>query len=658
MRWYRLDRRGWIPKLLKLGIALELADVFSLVITEGVLQLWPFSDDRFTSYYGHATACWLLFAALEVYNTRASEERARRFSVAKLFLLALCFIGAGLYFRYGLRLSADGPHYFVQARSVLFDGDLDFENDYARIRAPKPIAERYPIGMALLSLPFLGITHVLLLVGNALGHAWETDGFGYPYQTAFGLTGYVLGSLGLFHVLRTTVRYFSVGLATSALVTVWASSFLVWHMVSEPSMPHAASFAFTAFFLCFWIDKRPMSLRRDWIGLGMLAGIATLVRWQNAVLLVLPTLDRALDSPRTAVKSLWAWAAMAVCLIPQLLFWRVTSGSALSIPFAGHGFHWDQLRVLEVLFSTNRGLFTWNPVFYLGLLGLLVWWKDAKRLASLFLLGFFLEVVINADVAIWWAGWSFGGRRFDSCVLFFVIGTAACFQFLKQRPWLPVLGLSVVLISWGYGVMIQTRRGVIPPDRLVSFHEVTAHNVRYFYERFGFPFASPLNWVFAGKYGVSPEKFDLLFGHEGFGNMHLVFSTDSEPYVGRGWGGPEVDPEGRWFRWSVGPESTFFLPLREARDYDLYAQVRPYSGAFPNRIGLRINGRPQRSQSVSGETILRWRILSRAWRPGINVLRFDFARTASPEDDGIPGDPRELGFAFYRLELIAVPREE
>ena len=149
-----------------------------------------------------------------------------------MLVLTLCLARAQVYFQHGICLSADGPHYFVQARSLLFDDDLGFANDYERVRAPRPIAERYPVGMGLLSLPFLLLTHLMVLFQSG-----EADGFGYAYETGFGLGSYFLGSLGLLFVLGTASRFFPTGMSLLSLVTLWASSFLLWYMVIEPAGP-------------------------------------------------------------------------------------------------------------------------------------------------------------------------------------------------------------------------------------------------------------------------------------------------------------------------------------------------------------------------------------------------------------------------------------
>jgi hypothetical protein len=615
-------------------------NLFSIAVTSGELQLPLSPEDRFLSFAIHAAIFWVLFVA------REAGSRHKNLLWARCIVVGACLTGAHIYFAHGQRLSADGPHYFVQARSFLFDRDVDFENDYARVRAPKPIAERYPLGSALLSIPFLLTAHVLLFLGNL-----EASGFGYAYETAFGLAGYFFASWALLAVLETVARLFSTAVSVLALSTVTASSFLAWYMLVEPSMPHAMSFAWTSLFLCYWLEHRPFSGWRPYLVLGVLAGVAALVRWQNGALVLLPLLDQIIDSPRSYWKAAATLATFALCMTPQLLFLHAMERSPLTLAAEGHGVSWSQLGVLEVLYSTNRGLFPWNPVVYLSILGLIGWVRESRRLALLFLGGFLLELYVNASVGIWWAGWSFGGRRFDSSVLFFVVGTAALFEFLRRRPAILVSAFALTLVLWTYGLMIQARRGEIPPDRLVSFRSVALQNVRSFYDAFGFPFAWPANWIFAHRHEVPPEKFDRLFGHEGFGNFRIAFDADAEPYLGRGWGAAEMDPAGRWFRWTVGGASTVLVPLKSPRQYELEVEAGPYEAVSPNRVFVSINGSVEHGQDLTELSLLRWQVARSKWHRGLNTIRFEPERTARTG----PTDGRELGAAFYRMSLVALP---
>ena len=122
-------------------------------------------------------------------------------------------------------------------------------------------------------------------------------------------------------------------------------------------------------------------------------------------------------------------------------------------------------------------------------------------------------------------------------------------------------------------------------------------------------------------------------------------------------GPAERDTEGEWFRWSIGNRSSILVPLKQARDYELTLLVRPYEGALPNRVGLRVNGEVQLQRRVIGRGGLRWTLPRPLWRNGINELRFEFAKTSRPSEAGNSSDSRELAVAVYRLELIALPDE-
>jgi hypothetical protein len=642
-----------LPRLLGAGLLLEGANLFSIAVTSGLLRLLPGPADRFADFALHASLFWVLFVARERAADTASVRR--RLLWARWLVLAACLAGALVYFQHGQRLSADGPHYFVQARSMLFDGDLRFENDYELVRAPKPIAARYPVGSALLSMPFLAFAHLLLLLGQALGRGLEPSGFGYAYETAFGLAGYFFASWALLRVLSTTARTFPVGISLLALASVATSSFLAWYMLVEPSMPHAMSFAWTSFFLCYWLDHRPLDEGRRFVVLGALAGIAALVRWQNGVLLLLPLADELIGAPASWKKAGSSVFASLVVFTPQLVFWGLTASSAVAVPLAGHDVSFTQLSILEVLYSTNRGLFPWNPILYLSILGLFVWARASARLALLCLAGFCLELYVNASVGIWWSGWSFGGRRFDTSILFFVLGAAALFELLKRRSTVMIVGLAGGLALWNYGLARQARSGRISPDRLVSFRQVSLDNVDAFYDRFGFPFAWPANWIFSWRYGVAPAKFDRLFGHEGFGNFRVEFDEESEPYLGAGWGEPEKDGAGEVFRWALDGASSLLVPLKTPRDYELEVELRPYGPTAPNRIYLSVNGGRERLRLVPERSVLKWTVGRDRWVQGVNELRFEFERVSIPSDEGSSTDSRRLAAAFYRLSLVAIP---
>jgi hypothetical protein len=109
--------------------------------------------------------------------------------------------------------------------------------------------------------------------------------------------------------------------------------------------------------------------------------------------------------------------ALGVATLPQWLAWKAVYGE-LTVP-QGSGFlRFSPANPLRVLFHTRHGLCVWSPVVGLAIAGLVRLVRDAATrtlgIAALAVLG--LECLLNALPVDWWAGWSFGARRFvDAC---------------------------------------------------------------------------------------------------------------------------------------------------------------------------------------------------------------------------------------------------
>ena len=91
----------------------------------------------------------------------------------------------------------DGNGYYAYVRSVILDGDLNFENEYARADpkfrenlfkrriTPRGYLDNpWAPGSAVLWAPFFLAGHAIATAGNALGLAVPLDGFSPPYRWA------------------------------------------------------------------------------------------------------------------------------------------------------------------------------------------------------------------------------------------------------------------------------------------------------------------------------------------------------------------------------------------------------------------------------------------------------------------------------------------
>jgi hypothetical protein len=164
--------------------------------------------------------------------------------------------------------------------------------------------------------------------------------------------------------------------------------------------------------------------------IGLLAGFAALVRWQDAVLLIVPAADALwrlqTDGVRAATVRIGASVAGAfLAFLPQMAVWTVLYGTPLAIP-QGEGFmKWGQPALVAVVFSDNHGLISWTPIVALALVGLVPLARRNPLVGLSAALFFGISWYVNAAVSDWWAGEAFGARRFVSCFPVFVLGLAA-----------------------------------------------------------------------------------------------------------------------------------------------------------------------------------------------------------------------------------------
>jgi len=325
----------------------------------------------------------------------------------------------GLTFRPAVR--GDGVGYFSYLHAVLVRHSLDLRPEYtaataagvdtdpASLEAPTavaPAADYFPIGPALLAAP-------AYLVALAAGGAGQAP-YAAPLVDAFGLASLLLGLITLLLCWRLTGS--AVAVAATALCTPY-----VFYLLYEPSYSHMFSaFAVTAFVAVWWRGREDRSAL-GWLALGALAGLMTITRWQDAPLAAIALLT---PPPRGArARALLALPGAFLVLAPQLAadlaifgtWWpQRPPGQALE-PLAGHQ--------LQVLLSSDHGLFVWNPITAIAAAGSLLIRDGRLRLACLYAL--VAETLVSGAAPDWSGGAAFGARRFVDLAPFWAIGLAA-----------------------------------------------------------------------------------------------------------------------------------------------------------------------------------------------------------------------------------------
>ena len=216
--------------------------------------------------------------------------------------------------------------------------------------------------------------------------------------------------------------------------------------------------AVSAFFL-FWMRTLDAQNARRCFTCGMLAAVAALMRWQDAMLLLIPALDTLSRSHvaglrATAVRLAACAAGALVAFTPQMLVWMVLYGRPLTVPQGAGFMKWDQPQLLAVLFSDHHGLISWTPVVALAIAGLALLYRPARPVCIACLIFLAATWYVNASVADWWGGGAFGARRFVSAYPVFVLGLAAVFDRLRTHPgWM--IGLATGFVTLTMLLLIQ-----------------------------------------------------------------------------------------------------------------------------------------------------------------------------------------------------------
>lgn len=370
--------------------------------------------------------------------------------------------------------SWDGGFYYAYARSPVLDGDLHLANDLVLsypLHAPA-YAERgidkaltptghvqntFPPGAALFWLPWLAAASfgARLLGGAPTGYEW------YFLQPTAGLTA-VGGLLVFWMAWQLARRHTDAGSALAATLTLMVATPLVYYQFSEPYYAHVASALTAAWATLYWLrcrealDDAPRAL-----ALGGLIGLTALVRWQNAVYLLLPLaggLWRMGAQPlswgalrgwlrQNALVGLGAAAVFSV----QLTVWRITFGDWLLIP-QGAGFlagwpHW----LGPLLFSPFRGLLAWMPVYFPAVAGLVVLARRRPTVFGPLLVLCVVDLLVNAATRDWFGGGGYGPRRFTTGLIWLVLGYAGFLSALPAvwRRWVaPTAGVLLFWHQW------------------------------------------------------------------------------------------------------------------------------------------------------------------------------------------------------------------
>ena len=314
---------------------------------------------------------------------------------------------------------------------------------------------KYTMGIAMLEAPFFAAAHLY----TKLTGSFPADGWSLPYLFAIHLAGLFYAMLGLLLLWKTLTRFFTENISLAVLAVLALATNLYYFCVYAGVMAH--SFQFFLFSMVIYATVKWYETERlgHVLLLGVACGMVTMVRPTEIILLAVPLLfgikNRKDLTGRFAFlrskKKQVALAALAFCLVglPQLLYWKWTSGQFLFYSYGEEGFNFLKPKLWSGLVGYKNGWLAYTPVMCFGFLGMLWLRRNARD--------WFWPVAVFMPLNIyivysWWC-WNyingFGSSPMVEAAAIMAFPLGSFFVEAAKRKWLLALtSLAVLFCTW------------------------------------------------------------------------------------------------------------------------------------------------------------------------------------------------------------------
>jgi hypothetical protein len=571
-----------------------------------------------------------------------------------LVLCALWFLPS-VYARVG----GDGNQYYILLRSPALDFDLDFDDDFAGLGAAPVMSvqgestSRMPIGTAVAWIPPFAAVHLFALASSLLGAPWRADGFGPLYQATVTSATYVYvvaALLGLEAVLR---RRHGEAVALLATLGIFLATPLLYYATANPSMSHGVQAAAGAAFVLAWLWAREGEDRARWLVVGALGGLVCVIRPQDAVLLVLPLAD-LLRRGRRAARVAPAFLVGPIALgLLQLAVWLRLYGLAFADVISGQSYVGHTAsHPIDLMFSARHGLFTWNPLYLVAVLGWIVWARRDAWTAAIVAATFGLAVMVNGAMQDWWGSESFGQRRMLGLTPLFALGLGEALAFLRRRPLLLPAAAVAALAFWNLQfAYIFNSEMLAPRTQAVTLDRLAATQVEVLYRSVARRERSMPQGLFLLLY----DNLKGVWLDEGPRSLAGTIDLGGEErdelglVVGHNWYRP--DSEGDvGLRRSRGKKSWLRLPVRTPADFDATLRARSEMGE-PVRVTIEVNGTVVGTPELGPEwSDARLVVPASALRAGFNEMSLEYQTTPRQRDPAVTGRDAAIAVDVLKLE--------
>lgn len=272
------------------------------------------------------------------------------------------------------------------------------------------------MGMSYLYLPFFLMAHTYTKHYSD----YPADGYSPPYEFFIILSCIFYLILGFYFLRKLLLLFFKDGVVAVVLLLTIFGTNLYYYASSEPGMSHAFSFSLFAIFAYLsvkWIDKKSW---KQAVGIGLIGGLIVLIRPVNILVFLFPLLVKIESWDDFKQRLTWFVEEYKQILIialggflmilPQLIFWKVNSGSWVYYSYTDEHFFFNDPHILDGLFSYRKGWLLYTPIMIFPIIGIIMSYFRRKELFWPLAIYLPLHIYIIYSWWCWWYGGSFGSR--------------------------------------------------------------------------------------------------------------------------------------------------------------------------------------------------------------------------------------------------------
>jgi hypothetical protein len=417
--------------------------------------------------------------------------------VILVFVISLPAVTTRIY-------ASDEIQYFAYLRSLWFDRDVSFDNEYrhfydAGVARSQGFHETFlerttetgrrinfaTIGCGLLWAPFFAAADAGVQIANLQGARIARDGYSRPYIAAVAYASAFYGLLAML-LSAQAVRLVSAHwrkLAPRAMpsaLLIGIGTPLLFYMYIAPPMSHATSAFAVALFVVTWLRVRDAWSPGGMMALGAATALMAMVREQDAFFAAGPLVDflhtqatrRDGLATRRFMHAIAGVVVAVVAFAPQALAYLALNGHLGPSKLVARKMTWTAPHALEVVTSPAHGFLVWTPLAALALVGLIVLLRrlpaDHRQVAVCLIVMTATQIYVAGSVESWTVAGAFGQRRFVALTPILTIGLAALLTSVASGRVISLL-TTVALVAacwWNVAVVAQFGAGMMNRQKL------------------------------------------------------------------------------------------------------------------------------------------------------------------------------------------------